>query len=118
MNPRRLLVLITVLSVSLAACKKRGEAPAEGPAPVVPASKPAAKPAPKSEGAKAAPMAVSEPLDLAKINTKIREHVEAFGKPPATLQELVDKKFLPSLPQAPPGRTLHYDAYKMRVELQ
>lgn len=90
-----LLLVLVGLALPQSACRKRNDA---------------ANPAP----ANAAP----EPLDLPKLNTKIREFTEAFGKPPATLQEMVDKKFIPSLPQPPPGRALHYDPKAMQVQLQ
>lgn len=89
------LLVIALLALPQSACRKRNDA---------------AKPAP----ANAAP----EPLDLPKLNAKIREFTEAFGKPPATLQEMVDKKFIPSLPQPPPGRTLHYDLKAAQAQLQ
>lgn len=95
MKPACLLFLLAVLALPHSACRKRND----GAAPV-PAN------------------AAVEPLDLPKLNTKIREFTEAFGKPPATLQELVDKKFIPSLPQPPPGRAFHYDPKTMQVQLQ
>lgn len=90
-----LLLLLAALALAQSACRKRND----GAAPV-PAN------------------TAVESLDLPKLNTKIREFTEAFGKPPATLQEMVDKKFLPRLPQPPAGRTLHYDPKTMQVQLQ
>ncbi len=87
---------MALLALPLSACRKHGA----GDAASTPVS------------------AVPEPLDLAKLNAKVREFTEAFGKPPISLQEMVDKKFLPSLPQPPPGKTLHYDAKTLQVELR
>jgi hypothetical protein len=90
-----LLLLLAALALPQSACRKRND----GAVP-------------------AAPATAAEPLDLPKLNAKIREFTEAFGKPPTTLQEMVDKKFIPSLPQPPPGRAFHYDPKTMQVQLQ
>lgn len=98
MKPLHLLLLLAILSLPVSACRRqrnKTESPTD-----------------------AASAAAPEPLDLAKLNAKIREYTEAFGKPPASLQEMVDKKFLPRLPEPPAGRTLVYDAQKMQAQLQ
>ncbi|MEN9572216.1 MAG: hypothetical protein RL514_71 [Verrucomicrobiota bacterium] len=98
MKPFQLFILLALLALPVSACRKQ-RSPAES-------------------SADAAKSTAPEPLDLAKLNAKIREYTEAFGKPPASLQEMVDKKFLPRLPEAPAGRTLVYDAHKMQAQLQ
>lgn len=95
MKTALLLLLLTVLALPHSACRKRNDDTAPVPTNAAP-----------------------EPLDLPKLNAKIREFTENFGKPPATLQEMVDKKFIPSLPQPPPGRAFHYDPRTMQVQLQ
>ncbi|MGV3757631.1 MAG: hypothetical protein ACO1QS_19805 [Verrucomicrobiota bacterium] len=70
-----------------------------------------------------APTAQPEPeeqikqTDLEKIMGAVQSYTIQFNANPASLEELVSKGFLKSIPPAPAGKKWVYDAEKLNVVL-
>ncbi len=115
MNRNALRVLLTAAAVSLAACSREGPppvnvAPPPSPSPVgapPPSAAPAAA-APSTAGA--APAAEPAPANtpglsrLGELNLLVGEYINQIGQAPRSFEELVAKKFIASVPAAPPGK--------------
>jgi hypothetical protein len=112
---RRFFACFLVISLSGCWGEKSGP-PETGPK----AAKEQAEKAPTSMTEKRSLDPVSTPIyagedakaKIAKavITPAIRGFQEAEGRHPTTLQELVDKKYLPSLPKPPAGYQFNYDS--------
>lgn len=117
----------------LAACGK-SEAPAQGKAEKQTTSMPkvasdSTDAAPPPPGAPVVTRAEAVPLegdykkdphslsDLDSLNLAVRDFIRAYGKPPRSVEELVDKKVIPRLPAAPPGKKYSFDETTKTVVL-
>jgi hypothetical protein len=56
-------------------------------------------------------------IDTASLNNALQLFNESEGRYPATLEELVEKHYMPKLPAAPYGMKLVYDAQNGKVSV-
>ncbi|KAF0181696.1 MAG: hypothetical protein FD161_369 [Limisphaerales bacterium] len=80
--------------------------------------KPAATPAtPSPTPAEASGAAAQKDPDLTALNAAYKKFWREQGSPPAKLDDLVTRKYMPSIPVPPPGKKFNVDWSKMEVTL-
>lgn len=100
------LVLLLLFGLVAPGCRKKPT-----PAPAAPTPTPA-----EVTGAAPAAAAQKDP-DLTALNAAYKKFWKEQGSPPAKLDDLVTKKYMPSIPVPPPGKKFSVDWDKMQVTL-
>lgn len=95
------LVLLLFAVLAAPGCRKKPAAPPPQPAPI--------------EATGAAP--VQKDPDLTALNAAYKKYWQEQKSPPARLEDLVTKKYMPSLPTPPPGKKFNVDWARMEVTL-
>jgi hypothetical protein len=107
---RYISTLLVIAAIGLVGCgkddtaSKPGENPLHAPADYVGALDKAQQTAIKT-------------VDVASINQAIQTFEGTEGRPPQSLDELVSKKYLKSVPAPPRGMKFEYDAAKGTVKV-
>lgn len=97
------LVLLLLAGLAAPGCRKK---PAAAPA----------TPSPAPAEASGAAAAQKDP-DLTALNAAYKKFWREQGSPPAKLDDLVTRKYMPSIPAPPPGKKFNVDWKKMEVTL-
>lgn len=97
------LVLLLLAGLAAPGCRKK---PAAAPA----------TPSPAPAEASGAAAAQKDP-DLTALNAAYKKFWREQGSPPAKLDDLVTRKYMPSIPVPPPGKKFNVDWSKMEVTL-
>jgi len=124
------VVLAIVSGILLAGCGKKEEAAKEAPPPLptLPYMNESKDGAPKAPDAPAAPAepapaqtentsekSAEEGFPAETLNAAIQSFIEQFERPPASLQELVEKQVLRKMPVPPAGKKFVYDTTRRKV---
>ncbi len=99
---RNHLVLLMAVSLTISGCRKKAANPSA--APSAPAESNSTLPPQKDP-------------DLTALNAAYKKFWQEQKSPPAKLEDLVTKKYIPSIPVPPPGKKFNVDWSKMEVTL-
>jgi len=99
---KTLLALCCAFSLLLVGCGKKETASAPGENPLT-------APADYLGAMGKAKTHAEKTIDVAAINKALQMFNLSEGRYPTNLQELADGKYIPEIPQAPPGMKIVYD---------
>ena len=125
MPSETLFFLAVVLSLAVAApgcSKKKDTAQAAVPSPTQTAESPAQAPAESTPVVAAATPAQTQQeretnSQLEDLRLQIDAYQKIYKRKPASLAQMVQERFMTSLPPAPPGRHYNYDPASGKVDL-
>jgi hypothetical protein len=106
-----------LLGLLLVGCGEKSDKPAQTPNGASGGSSPLTAPADYLGAMGKAKQNAVKTADVAQINQAIQMYNTEHGKNPKDLNELVEEKYLPRIPDAPYGMKLQYDPVTGRVSV-
>jgi hypothetical protein len=107
---KSLLFLSTAAGLCLAACDQKSEAPAAATNAASTASSPLNAPAGYLGAIAKGQQTAVKTIDTTSLDKAIQLFAVENGRNPKSLNELVEQKFIPKIPETPYGTKLVYDA--------
>ena len=114
---QRSLCLSFAASLLLLGCGRSTDKPAQPTNGATGGSSPLSAPADYVGALGKAKQLAVKTVDTTSLNTAIQMFSADNGRNPKDLNELVEKKFIPSIPAAPYGMKLEYDAAEGKVKV-
>ena len=117
-----LSVVLSLVAVVPACSKKKDTAQAAAPAPTQTAETPAQATASGTSAVTASTTAQTQQeretnSQLENLRLQIDAYQKIYKRKPASLAQMVQERFMTSLPPAPPGRHYNYDPASGKVDL-